>query len=426
VSAITRRSGSLDWTSPPCAPGDLVADKYRVERLLGSGGMAWVFEATHLVLGQRVALKFLRFDPYGDSAESIARFHREARLAATIRGEATTRVMDVGSLDDGAPFLVMECLDGHDLESVVSRRLSFATAVDYALQACEGVAETHAAGIVHRDLKPSNLFLARRHDGTTRVKLLDFGISKFVDAPEGAGVTRTQGLVGSPIYMSPEQMRTSRAVDLRTDIWSMGVILYELLGSGRAPFQGATVPEICARVIEARPAPLRSVRPDVPRGLEAAVARCLQKDPRRRFQTIAELARALAPYGSADAEERVQRIERILAAGTAPRPAPARRAALGPSWQVAAAAALVVAVAMTLAPGVRSSEVKTAAEVTARPAPEATEVAPAAAAVPARTPPEPSPALAEKAAPRTTTDRASSPVRPRAPAFAIAEFGDRE
>jgi Protein kinase domain len=312
-------------TPLPCEPGYVVANKYRVEKPLGSGGMATVFEATHLLLGQRVALKVLRIDPNGCNDEALARFRREARAAASISGEATARVMDVGELEDGRPFLVMEYLDGKDLERLIDPhvRIPIDRVVEYAIQACEGLAETHAAGIVHRDLKPANLFLTHASDGSLRIKLLDFGISKFAEPErDDARVTTTQELVGSPVYMSPEQMRSSGRVDRRTDIWSMGVILYELLARGRSPFHAATLPEICARVLNEKPPSLRSVAPEVPPRLERVVLRCLEKEPSRRFQTVADVAEALAPFGTEEANVRAHRIRRILHARD-PRAVPA-------------------------------------------------------------------------------------------------------
>ena len=369
MTALDRSMPRSDAWSPPYVAGDIVADKYRVGQLIGSGGMAWVFEATHLMLQKRVALKFMRVDPDADNTEALERFRREARAAACISGEATARVMDVGTLDDGSPFLVMECLEGRDLDTLVAgrTRLPIETAVDYAIQACEGLAETHAAGIVHRDLKPANLFLTQGNDGSLRVKLLDFGVSKFADtagARSGAAmaspsVTTTQALVGSPVYMSPEQMRSSRGVDGRTDIWSMGVILYELLALGRSPFRAATLPEICARVLDGTPAPLASVRPDVPRGLEAVVLRCLEKDPSRRFQTVADLASALVPFGPPDAGPRADRARRILGGkGPGARAASRRRGtwSRGARLGVVVAACLGVAVTATL--GFRAPDVK--------------------------------------------------------------------
>jgi eukaryotic-like serine/threonine-protein kinase len=329
---------------PPCGPGDVIHGKYRIERLVGSGGMAWVFEATHLVLQHPVALKVLRMDTGADNTEALERFRREARAAAAVPGEATARVMDTGTFDDGSPFLVMELLEGHDLDSVIQAGpyLPIATAANLVLQACEGVAETHAVGIVHRDLKPSNLFITHTSDGSVRVKLLDFGISKITGPSGDARVTATRSLIGSPVYMSPEQMRSSRHIDVRTDIWSLGVILYELL-AGCSPFEAPTLPAVCAHVLDSPPPSLRNIRRDVPRALEAVVLRCLQKDPNSRFQTVADFAEALARFGPADAHARARRVRRIL---TAIGPSMPRVRSRPPSrWPVAgalAAAALLI------------------------------------------------------------------------------------
>ena len=321
--------------SPPCAPGDVIQGKYRIEKLVGSGGMAWVFEATHLQLQHPVALKILRVDPNGDNTEALARFRREARAAASISGDSTARVMDVGALDDASPFLVMELLEGRDLDAVIQARtrLSVASAVSYVLQACEGIAETHAAGIVHRDLKPSNLFLTETSDGSVRVKLLDFGVSKFADpSGDGARVTATRALVGSPVYMSPEQMRGSQNIDTRTDIWSIGIILYELLGHGHSPFEAPTLPAICARVLDKEPPPLRKIRRDLPRALEAVVLRCLEKEPERRFRTVADLADALVPFGPPDSRARAHRVRRILDGASSDRQSAVEPRRRGSSW----------------------------------------------------------------------------------------------
>ncbi|MBV9949857.1 MAG: serine/threonine protein kinase, partial [Myxococcales bacterium] len=263
----------------PFGPGTVLAGKYRVERLLGEGGMGWVVVATHLQLEQRVAVKFMRASEATSGSEAVARFLREARAAARIQSDHVARVSDFGTLESGAPYLVMEYLEGQDLEALLGVRgaLPVELAADYALQACEGLAEAHAAGIVHRDLKPANLFLARRTNGSIRVKLLDFGISKLAasGAPDAA-MTSTQALMGSPLYMAPEQMRSSKNVDARADIWSMGVILYEMLG-GRPPFDGETLPAVCARIMTEPPADLRAVRPDLPPTLAAVVMKCLEK-----------------------------------------------------------------------------------------------------------------------------------------------------
>ncbi len=302
--------------SMPFPPGTVLAGKYRVDRLLGEGGMGWVVVATHLQLEQRVALKFMRSSHATASPEAVGRFLREARAAARIQSEHVARVSDVGTLESGAPYLVMEYLEGRDLDSLLQSTpsLPIAEAIEYAMQACEGLGEAHSAGIVHRDLKPANLFLARRSDGSVRVKLLDFGISKVAALPGGAsegGMTSTQALMGSPLYMAPEQMRSSKGVDARADIWSMGVILYEMLG-GRSPFTGDTLPQVCARIMAEPPDPLHETRRDVSPALEAVVMRCLEKDPARRFQDVAALAQALAPFGQADARTAADRIGRVM------------------------------------------------------------------------------------------------------------------
>ena len=329
---------SVPPRSMPFPPGTVLAGKYRVERLLGEGGMGWVVVATHLQLEQRVALKFMRPSHARDTSDAVPRFLREARAAARIQSEHVARVMDVGTLENGAPYLVMEYLEGQDLESLLSQHgaLPPEVVVEYVMQACEGLGEAHAAGIVHRDLKPANLFLARRSDGSVRVKLLDFGISKLAAAGGGPEVamTNTQALMGSPLYMAPEQMRSSKNVDGRADIWSMGVILYEMLG-GRAPFDGETLPVVCARIMTEPPPPLRSVKPDVPPELEAVVVRCLDKEPQQRFQDVASLARALAPFATPEARVAAERIARMARASAlsapeivrdgGPAPVPSRR-----------------------------------------------------------------------------------------------------
>jgi serine/threonine-protein kinase len=308
----------MSAASMPFPPGTVLAGKYRVDRLLGEGGMGWVVVATHLQLEQRVALKFMRAAQVAASPDAVARFLREARAAARIQSEHVARVSDVGTLEDGAPYLVMEYLEGQDLDSLLqsSPRLPVATAVEYAMQACEGLSEVHAAGIIHRDLKPANLFLARRTDGSVRVKLLDFGISKVTPVPGGASdgsMTSTQALMGSPLYMAPEQMRSSKSVDARADIWSMGVILYEMF-AGRSPFGGDTLPEVCARIMTEPPPPLREARSDLPPALDALVMRCLEKEASKRFPDVAHLAQALAPFGSLEVRASADRIGRVVRA----------------------------------------------------------------------------------------------------------------
>ncbi|MEZ4302123.1 MAG: protein kinase [Polyangiaceae bacterium] len=298
-------------------PGDIVAGKYLVDRVLGVGGMGAVVAATHTQLDQRVAIKFLLPQMLG-SREVVERFQREARAAAKIRSEHVVRVSDVGTLDGGVPFIVMEFLEGKDLGELLQRRgpLPVPLAVDYVLEACEALAEAHAAGIVHRDLKPSNLFLARRADETDIVKVLDFGISKQI-TPEALqsspSLTRTTDVFGSPTYMSPEQLKASRDVDTRADLWALGVILFELI-SGAPPFGGGTVAEIFGAILH-KPAPrIRETRKDVPEPLERVLLRCLEKEADSRHRNVAELAEALLPFGSDAARESSARISRVLRA----------------------------------------------------------------------------------------------------------------
>jgi serine/threonine-protein kinase len=300
---------------PLLEPGVVLAGKYRVERVLGQGGMGVVLAAQHLQLGQRVALKFL-LPEVCTNGEAVARFLREARTAVQIESEHVARVVDVGTLEGGAPYMVMEYLEGSDLGDVLAKRgpMPLPLAAGYVLEAMEAIAEAHALGMVHRDLKPSNLFLARRRDGSNIVKVLDFGISKAAhDAQLGpsASMTSTTAVMGSPLYMSPEQVRSSKDVDARADVWSLGVILHELL-SGRTPFHGETMTAVLAMIVADPPPPLRTVRPDLSPAVEAIVFRCLNKDRTQRFQNVAELAYALAPYAPPEAQAAVERISKVL------------------------------------------------------------------------------------------------------------------
>jgi tRNA A-37 threonylcarbamoyl transferase component Bud32 len=296
--------------APPVREGEILAGKYRVERVLGQGGMGVVVAAMHLQLEKRVALKFVLPD-HVQSPETVERFAREARAASKLQSEHVARVLDVGTLENGSPYMVMEYLEGRDLGQEVDTRgpLPFAEAAEYVLQACEAIAEAHALGIVHRDLKPQNLFLARRVDGRPLVKVLDFGISKFNGAQSGENMslTKTHAVMGSPNYMSPEQLRSARAVDQRTDIWALGVILYELL-TAKVPFVATSVTELCAMVLQDTPPPLAHVRPDVPLQLADVVSKCLEKDPNQRFQSIASLAHALEGYALSSQSGAGQRI----------------------------------------------------------------------------------------------------------------------
>ena len=297
--------------------GDVIGGKYRIERVLGVGGMGVVVAAHHLLLDDKFAIKLLRLHGV-DKPEAAARLLMEARAAVRIKSQHVARVSDVGQLDGGAPYVVMEYLEGVDLQTWLKDHgpMPVETAVDVVLQACEAIAEAHALGIVHRDLKPSNLFCVRRPGGQMFVKVLDFGISK-ITTPGKAGhdVTRTQAVVGTPSYMSPEQLQSSKGVDARTDVWSLGVVLYELL-TLQLPFDADTVSELIIRIATDPTPPVRASRPDVPEALERVLATCLEKERDRRFACVLDLATALQPHGSASSAGAVERIRGNLGSAT--------------------------------------------------------------------------------------------------------------
>jgi serine/threonine-protein kinase len=328
-------SANPDLTGLP-QQGELLLGKYRVERVLGVGGMGAVVEARHIQLDDRVAIKFL-LAAMAQNEEVVARFLREGRAAAKIRGEHVVRVFDVGTLENGAPYMIMEFLEGQDLAQTLETTgaLPLQTAVDWVLEACEAIAEAHAAGIVHRDLKPANLFVTTRSDGTACIKVLDFGISKVSSGSksDSFSMTKTSAVMGSPRYMSPEQMRSSRNVDARSDVWALGTVLYEAL-AGVAAFDSETMPELCARILTEPPAPLASHRADLPDGFEEALMLSLEKDPAVRYQDVAQFAAALAPFGSAQAAASAQRAARVLKVSGSP----ASRSVVGSDPMVASAA----------------------------------------------------------------------------------------
>jgi serine/threonine-protein kinase len=278
-------------------PGDILLGKYRVENTLGKGGMGIVVAVRHVHLGELFAIKML-LTAAQKSDGATERFLREARASAKLKGEHVARVHDVGSLDDGAPYMVMEYLVGDDLKQILKRQGPFPLneLALFVHQACEAVGEAHALGIVHRDLKPANLFLTRRPNGTPCIKVLDFGISKELD-PDGGSMsdlTKTGTFIGSPPYMSPEQMSDIKATDRRSDIWSLGVILYEL-ATGQLPFQGQGPTELIARILTSEPVLPSRLCPDIPLEFDAVVRRCLEKRPENRYQTPADLAADLVP-----------------------------------------------------------------------------------------------------------------------------------
>jgi hypothetical protein len=307
-------------TQVPTSPvpiGTVLANKYVVERILGVGGMGVVVAARHRVLDQHVALKFL-YGPALENPEIVARFIREARVVVKLESQFVARVSDVGMLDSGSPFIVMELLEGLDLAQRIEQYpakgpLPIAEGVDRILEALDALAEAHSHDVVHRDLKPANLFLALRADGSVATKVLDFGVSKVVEpahSPSG-NLTRTMATLGTPLYMAPEQVRSSKSVDVRADVWAIGVVLYEVL-SGHPPFDGNSMGAVFAAILETQPASLLAQRRDLDPQLEAVVARCLEKDPAKRYGDVAQLAQALAPFGSGRALASVARAAAVL------------------------------------------------------------------------------------------------------------------
>jgi serine/threonine-protein kinase len=292
--------------------GSVLAGKYRLERVVGAGGMGVVAVARHLRLGSRVAVKLMLPRP-DDSERSVARFVREARTASRLTSAHVARVFDVDLREDGVPYIVMEFLDGETLGAALRRapRLDVTEIVDDLLAACEALAEAHSLGVVHRDLKPGNLFRSRSGGRKAHVlKVLDFGISKtFESGPEEvASVTTGRSFVGSPPYMSPEQITSPGSVDARTDIWSLGVVFYECL-TGTSPFAATTVGATCARILHEEPRPPSELRTELTLELDATALRCLSKAPEGRYQTVLELARALAPFGSEATQRSLSSLE---------------------------------------------------------------------------------------------------------------------
>jgi serine/threonine-protein kinase len=307
----------MSWTPLYLAPreeeipeGEILADKYRAERVLGAGAMGVVVRVRDIASSETLALKFLRSSVARDPS-ATARFLREAEAAGRIQNPHVVRISDVGTLATGIPYLVMEYLEGITLEARLKNgpALDVVTACDFALQACEGLAAAHATGIIHRDIKPANLTLCPREGQSELLKILDFGVSKIVD--ENQGLTRTQTALGSPLYMSPEQMRSARTADARADQWSLGAVIYRML-TGKLPFAAPSLPRVCVLVMEGSFPPIGSLCPDLPAPLVAAVERCLQVEPDERHADVADLAQALAPFAGFEGEISADRCRKIL------------------------------------------------------------------------------------------------------------------
>ncbi|MFZ5896220.1 MAG: serine/threonine-protein kinase [Myxococcota bacterium] len=302
--------------------GTLVAGRFRLVRALGRGGMATVYEAHDVRLRQRVAIKVLA-PVFAADASAVERFLREARAAVSLRNQHVVRVIDAGTLPEGAPYLAMEYLDGKSLEALLASdgALAVSDVVEYTLQALEALAEAHRAGIVHRDLKPENLMLVRGEDDLPKVKVIDFGISKLT-GPEFTlmNLTLQSAFLGSPLYASPEQLRDASHVDARSDIWSLGVVMYELL-TGRPPFAARSPALLMNSITNSLPEPLEHLRHDIPSELAQVVMCCLEKEPEDRFASAQELARALAPFAP-DARSRLS-VEHIVRVQSSAPPPPA-------------------------------------------------------------------------------------------------------
>jgi serine/threonine-protein kinase len=298
----------------------VIARKYRVERQLGEGGMGTVMAAVDSLLDRPVAIKVLSIE-HRKNEEAVARFLQEARAAVKLQSEHVVKVYDVGTRSTGSPFIVMEMLNGMDLSKVLDTEgaLSVPEAISFVLEACEPVAEAHVQGIVHRDLKPANLFRSAQPDGTTSLKVLDFGISKLTSPTEtqSQSFTRTSLLLGSPAYMSPEQLRNARDVDGRADIWALGTILFELI-VGRTPFEAESLAELSAQILrEPAPTPSSLAASPLPDGLDAVILKAIAKNRDERYRTITEFAMALAPFAPRRMWPTIEKIARLQNA-TAP------------------------------------------------------------------------------------------------------------
>ena len=302
--------------TPALAHGQIVAGRYAIEHCLGGGGMASVYRATHLGLDQPVAVKVIS-PIFREVPGVVSRFIREARAATKLKGEHVVRVFDVGTADDGSPFLVMELLEGQDLSEVLESpdfEPKVEDVIDLALQACEALAEVHGLGIVHRDLKPANLFITRGPDGTPFLKLIDFGISRTDSAlspKDTFAVTSPDVVMGSPRYMPPEQMESARAADFRSDIWGLGAILYEVF-AGHAPFDGESLLDIYSAAVRCPPPSLTETSSAIAQGLNDVVLRCLEPEMSERYADVAELAIALAAFGDERAASRADAVGRTL------------------------------------------------------------------------------------------------------------------
>jgi len=273
--------------------GRTLDDKYHLTRLLGKGGMGSVYRGEHVIIGKQVAVKFLHSE-FAGNEEVVKRFYREAQAAASIGHSSIIDVLDVGVSPEGEPYLVMEYLEGESLGDMLSRTgpLDAGAACGIMEPSLQALQAAHSSGIVHRDLKPDNIFIVRQPSGPPKIKLIDFGISKFVEGTGGEKLTQTGSVMGTPAYMSPEQARGSTDLDYRADIYSMGVILYEML-TGCLPFKGANFTEIIISILTELPTPPQEAYEHFPTEAEAVLMKSLAKNPDDRYQNCGEFAEAL-------------------------------------------------------------------------------------------------------------------------------------
>lgn len=421
-------------------PGDLIAGRYRIISLIGVGGLGRVYLARHIELDSEVAMKVLRQE-VAERPEAVQRFSREAQASVRLRSERVARVFDVGS-HDGTPYFVMEYLRGCNLLELKQQdSVDVPTLCEFFIQACEGLAEAHAQGVVHRDIKPENLFVVRDANGWRSLKIFDFGISKFSLTGKHSDIDisgrRTELMMGTPLYISPEQIRSTRDVDHRTDIWSLGVVMFEVLSGGMLPFrEDGEITALIAEVLETPHRSLADVAPDVPEGLAAIVDRCLVKDREGRYQTAAEVALDLLPFAPARARASAERaVAAMQVAGLMPLntdlgsartsnpslmrsssrpPAPPTLAAAGPP---ASAPAMTAPATIASAPAMTAPAVT--APATPPPAPSLTVSAPTPAPAPAMTAPPPAPAAAPTMMSAVTAPVVTAPPPPAAAVPAV-------
>jgi serine/threonine-protein kinase len=447
---VTQKAPSAHDMAAPLDVGDVVAGRYEIDGVAGEGGMAIVFSARHLHLNERYAVKVMRRG-FAANPNLVSRFLQEARAAAQLKSDHVCRVFDVG-MHENVPFMVMELLRGEDLRSVLERGdlLSIEEAVEFVIQACEALTEAHGLGMVHRDIKPENLFLTVGRDGWRSVKLLDFGISKLIESEFVSTTLRrhldTKDLLGTPHYMAPECIRASRDASSLSDVWSLGVVLYELL-SGLLPFSGETVTEISASILETEPEPLAATRPELPAPLVEIVQWCLAKQPELRVSSAAELATQLVPFAPRRSRAIVERTQsRARARGevlelppsqfppsldaapiptpvpstpTVTEPAAPRGMSLGAMLGLAAAGfALAAGATYWFAVGRSDAPEQAAAEARSSAAPPRTTESALAGGSPVGTttvapPPEPPPAPEAAPPPATASAKAEATAAPR-------------